>query len=48
MGRTKKYHTEVELKDAKSKQWKLYYEKNKAKINALRMEKYYEKRNSSL
>ncbi len=47
MGRTKKYHTEAELKDAKSKQWKLYYEKNKVKINSHRMVKYYDERNKN-
>lgn len=42
MGRKKKYHSEEELKAAKKRQWREYYERNKEKINAHRMEKYYE------
>ena len=41
MGRKKKYHTETEKREAKAKQWKLYYDKNKEKINGHRMKKYY-------
>jgi hypothetical protein len=44
MGRKKKYQTKEELKVAKAAQWKLYYERNKEKINAHRMEKYYEQK----
>lgn len=46
MGRHKKYHTEEELKAAKAEQWKLYYERNKEKINAHRMKKYYENKST--
>ena len=42
MGRKKKYHSEEELKAAKKKQWKEYYERNKEKINSHRMKKYYD------
>jgi hypothetical protein len=47
MGRVKKYHSEVERIDAKKAQWRTYYEKNKEKINANRMEKYYERKEKS-
>lgn len=42
MGRNKKYHSEEELKAAKKKQWREYYERNKEKINTHRMKKYYD------
>lgn len=42
MGRKKKYNTTEELKAAKRKQWREYYNRNKKKINTSRMEKYYE------
>lgn len=42
MGRKKKYSNEEELKSAKAKQWKEYYERNKETINAHRMKTYYE------
>jgi hypothetical protein len=42
MGRKKKYYTEEELKAVKKKQWMEYYHKNKEKINAYRMKKYYD------
>jgi hypothetical protein len=42
MGRNKKYHSDGELKEAKKKQWRAYYEKNKEKINSYRMKKYYD------
>ena len=44
MGRKKKY-TDEELKEAQREWNRLYYEKNKEKINAHRMEKYYEQKN---
>lgn len=47
MGRNKKYHTEEEKKIAQKKWYKKWYEKNKEKLNARRMEEYYEKRNLS-
>ena len=47
MGRKKKY-SEEELKVAQREGNRLYYEKNKEKINAHRMEKYYEKKGNSL
>ncbi len=45
MGRKKKYKTEEERLEAKRKQWMEYYERNKEKLNAQRMEKYYERKN---
>lgn len=48
MGRNKKYQTEEELKAAKAKQWKSYYDKNKEKINTHRMEKYYENKSTKI
>jgi hypothetical protein len=45
MGRKKKYHTEEEKKEAQSKWFKDWYEKNKEEHNARRMEKYYEQKN---
>ncbi len=44
MGRKKKYHTIEELRAANNEARKRYYEKNKEKIRAIRMEKYYEKK----
>ena len=44
MGRKKKYQNIEELKVAKSAQWRLYYDRNKEKINIHRMEKYYGKK----
>jgi len=41
MGRKKKYHTLEEQRAANNKARKRYYEKNKEKIRAARMEKYY-------
>ncbi len=41
MGRKKKYHTIEEQRVANNKARKKYYEKNKEKIRAARMEKYY-------
>jgi hypothetical protein len=43
MGRKKIYQTEEEQLDAKRNRWKLWYEKNKQKLNTHRMKKYYEK-----
>jgi hypothetical protein len=42
MGRKKKYNTEEERKNAQRKWNREYYNKNKEKINAHRMEVYYE------
>ena len=44
MGRKKKYQNIEELKVAKSAQWRLYYDRNKEKINSQRMKKYYEQK----
>jgi len=41
MGRKKKYNTIQEKREANLKARKKYYEKNKEKIRATRMEKYY-------
>ena len=41
MGRTKKHNTIEEQRAANNKARKKYYEKNKEKIRAARMEKYY-------
>jgi hypothetical protein len=46
MGRKKKYHTEEEKKAANNATWKRWYEKNKEKLNAHRMEIYYEQKNN--
>ena len=46
MGRKKKYNSEDELKDAKRKQSREYYYRNKDKINAHRMKIYYDKINA--
>ena len=46
MGRNKKYHTEEERQQAKRDRWNRWYEKNKEKLNAQRMEKYYEQKRS--
>ncbi len=43
-GRKKKYKTEEELRIAKRSQWKIWYEKNKEKLNSSRMKKYYERK----
>ena len=45
MGRKKKYQTEEERLQAKRDRWMKWYEKNKEKLNAHRMEKYYEQKN---
>jgi hypothetical protein len=44
MGRKKKYNTDEERLEAKRARWTKWYEKNKEKLNAHRMEKYYEKK----
>lgn len=44
MGRKKKYNTEEERREAQREWNKKYYLKNKEKINAHRMKKYYELR----
>lgn len=46
MGRKKKYSNDEELKAAKAKQWKEYYERNKETINTHRMKKYYENKST--
>jgi hypothetical protein len=49
MGRKKKYNTIGDKKAANNANWKIWYEKNKQKLNAHRMEVYYEKkRNGTL
>lgn len=45
MGRKRKYQTKEEQIDAKRARWKLWYDKNKEKLNTHRMEKYYEQKN---
>lgn len=42
MGRNKKYQTVEELKEARKRWNKTYYEKNKTELNRKTMEKYYE------
>jgi len=44
MGRNKKYNTNEERKAAKNATWKRWYDTNKEKLNAHRMEKYYEQK----
>jgi hypothetical protein len=44
MGRQRKYHSELEKKIAKKKQWMEYYERNKTEINKKRMNKYYDRK----
>jgi len=48
MGRKKKYQTDEELKLAKKKQWREYYERNKDDINKKRMIKYYEQKHRDI
>lgn len=42
MGRSKKYQTEEELAEANRQKCKRYYEKNKERLNQIRMQKYWE------
>jgi len=47
MGRKKIYQTVAELKDARKRWYKKYYEANKIEINHRRMKKYYEKKETT-
>lgn len=47
MGRKTKYNTDEEKREAQKKWNREYYIKNKEKINAHRMEVYYEKKKSN-
>ena len=48
MGRKKKYKTEEEKREAKRKQWREYYNRNKSQINKKRMEEYYERKSKDI
>lgn len=43
MGRNKKYFTNEQRRDAKQRENRKYYSRNKDRINKERMRKYYEK-----
>ena len=47
MGRKPKYQTEEERLEAKRERWRKWYDRHKEKLNAHRMEKYYEERNKT-